>query len=834
MRNRMLLKNSYSLLRKGFEERNRETVEIPIKGTDEVIEVTLDEIPEAEEILSILRDEEPGFDIWYVFALEYYRKGSYEGFEKIIQELLQRLLPSVNKRNGDRKDKEVKELEKLCINVLNSQTAYYLNQIQEEKDNNKKNILFGKVIWNLNEADKIDPHQKNLWIMKGYNYFIRQEYDTAMSHFNAVIQRVIDHPLATLGLGLISFKKKEYETSILFFSRCLKSLPILPIFVRYAMGVCYMELKQFSKAKLTFERGLDLNPMDIHCKIALGLLMMRIEEDSTSILKSMNLFKQVYEVDSKNSIVLNHLAHHFIIKGDYEKAKLLATNAFHGTYHPLIRGESTYHLARLLHIQGQYEQALQQYFMATQLHPNFTLPYYGLAQLYIWKGQLLEAIKPLEKILESIPNNYECIRMLSSLYYKSQSHMDKTLIYLKKSIELNPYEPFVYLELAHTYEGIDDLEASKAYDQVISLFKRKNLSISPEMWNNFGTFKFRIQDYSTSQIAFEKSLDLINLSLEDNQLSPSKSLEYKMMKLTTLYNLGRIYEHLYDSFKAEEAYKHILNEYPKYIDAYLRLGCISKMRGHLSEAYDWFKEGLIDGEQRPEVWCLMGDIHILKNEYKLAMKKYERNVKLENRTQTDLYSFLSLANAYLQYSRHSQDKEIQSKAKKKATELYQHALKSDPHNIYAAHGLSILLVEKGYLKEALEIFLKVRESTSEFPDASIHIGHVQLEMGQFMSSIRTYETCSKKYFGHRNVFLLIYIARACYLLGKKDKNSSILLKAISYLERSIKIRPQEDAIWFNLALCQQELASIVLHQEQTERTLHDVLRAQDHIVSSLK
>lgn len=472
---------------------------------------------------------------------------------------------------------------------------------------------------------------------------------------------------------------------------------------------------------------------------------------------------------------------------------------------------------------------MQHYLMATKLNPDFNLAWYGLAQMHLWKGNFGEAISIFEKILQEVPDNYECVKILGSLYRKSNFNAEKAIEHLKKAIELNSCDADTYLELAASYEGVDDVEASKAYDQAILLLKENKTNISAQLWNNFGALKQRVQDYKTAQIAFENALES-SMNYEDN----INSIGNKAVRITATYNLARLYEEQFDYQKAENLYKDIVKENPKYVDAYLRLGCICKVKGQLSEAYDWFKEGLTDGEERPEVWCLMGDIHMMKNEYKLAMKKFERNVKTGKRTQSDSYSLISLANVHLQHSRHNQDQDTQEKAKKKAAELYSNALRSDPHNIYAAHGLGILLAEKGHYKEALDIFLAVRESASEFADVSVNIGHLQLEIGQTLNAIKTYETCSKKYFGNRNIPLLIYTSRAYYILAKSDKNPAMLEKAIGYLEHAAKIRPQEDAVWFNLALCEQELAIIILHKERTERSLEDVMHAQECIASSFK
>jgi RNA polymerase-associated protein CTR9 len=44
-------------------------IEIPIKNTDEVVEVDLADLPEVSEIISILQEEESPRDLYYKFAV---------------------------------------------------------------------------------------------------------------------------------------------------------------------------------------------------------------------------------------------------------------------------------------------------------------------------------------------------------------------------------------------------------------------------------------------------------------------------------------------------------------------------------------------------------------------------------------------------------------------------------------------------------------------------------------------------------------------------------------------------------------------------------------------
>eukprot|EP00118_Oscarella_pearsei_P009929 m.58709 g.58709 ORF g.58709 m.58709 type:complete len:112 (+) comp34825_c0_seq4:588-923(+) len=47
------------------------TIEIPLRGEDEVIELDLDQLPEGEEVLGILRNERAPLNIWLKLAVNH-------------------------------------------------------------------------------------------------------------------------------------------------------------------------------------------------------------------------------------------------------------------------------------------------------------------------------------------------------------------------------------------------------------------------------------------------------------------------------------------------------------------------------------------------------------------------------------------------------------------------------------------------------------------------------------------------------------------------------------------------------------------------------------------
>ena len=74
-------------------------------------------------------------------------------------------------------------------------------------------------------------------------------------------------------------------------------------------------------------------------------------------------------------------------------------------------------LARHFHVQGDYDQAFQYYYQATQFaSATFVLPHFGLGQMYVYRGDTENASQCFEKVLKAQPGNYETMKILGSLY----------------------------------------------------------------------------------------------------------------------------------------------------------------------------------------------------------------------------------------------------------------------------------------------------------------------------------------------------------------------------------------------------------------------------------
>ncbi|CAH3158758.1 unnamed protein product [Porites lobata] len=783
------------------------SIEIPLRDTeDEVIELQFDQLPEGDEVLNILRQESAQLQIWITLALQYYKQGKSDDFVKILEAARTGksdsfIVSAAYYANRNYRDSEKGQM--VCLDTL---AAFYVQQARKERNKETKKELFTKSTSLYSTADKIIMYDQNHLLGRAYFCLLEgDKMEQADAQFNFVLAQSGNNIPALLGKACISFNKRDYKGSLAYYKKALRTNPNCPASVRLGMGHCFVKLGKMDKARLAFERALSL---DLHCTGAMtGLAILELNSKKVDSIKNgVQLLSRAYTLDSSNPMVLNHLANHFFFKKEYNKVQHLALHAFHGTEVEAMQAESCYQIARAFHVQGDYDQAFQYYYQATQFaSPNFILPHFGLGQMYIARGDTNNAAQCFEKVLKATPGNYETLKILGSLYSTS-TDLDKRETaknHLKKVTEEYPDDVEAWIELAGILEQSDVQSALQAYGTASRLLKEKvKADVPPEILNNVGALHFRLGNLNEAKRFYESSLERCK------QESQADESYYNAISVTTTYNLSRLHEAMCEFDKAEALYKNILREHPNYVDCYLRLGCMARDRGQIYEASDWFKEALQINQDHPDAWSLIGNLHLAKQEWGPGQKKFERILKQPS-TANDAYSLLALGNVWLQtLHTPTRDRSKEKRHQDRALALYKQVLRNDSRNLYAANGIGCILAHKNFLREARDVFSQVREATADIPDVWLNLAHIYVEQKQYVAAIQMYENCLRKFFKHHNVEVLLYLARAYFKAGKMKECKQVLLKARH-------IAPNDTVMLFNISLVQQRLATAILKAEKS-------------------
>ncbi|KAK5873996.1 hypothetical protein PBY51_018987 [Eleginops maclovinus] len=742
---------------------SRGSIEIPLRDTDEVIELDFDQLPEGDEVISILKQEHTQLHIWIALALEYYKQGKTEDFVKLLE-------AARIDGNLDYRDHEKDQM--TCLDTL---AAYYVQQARKEKNKDAKKELITQATLLYTMADKIIMYDQNHLLGRACFCLLEgDKMDQADAQFHFVLNQSTNNIPALLGKACISFNKKDYRGALAYYKKALRTNPGCPAEVRLGMGHCFVKLSKLEKARLAFGRALELNSKCVGALVGLAVLELNSKE-ADSIKNGVQLLSRAYTIDPSNPMVLNHLANHFFFKKDYSKVQHLALHAFHNTEVEAMQAESCYQLARSFHVQEDYDQAFQYYYQATQFASStFVLPFFGLGQMYVYRRDKENAAQCFEKVLKAYPNNYETMKILGSLYATSddQDKRDIAKGHLKKVTEQYPDDVEAWIELAQILEQTDIQGALSAYGTATRILQEKvQADVPPEILNNLGALHFRLGNLGEAKKYFLASLERAKAEGEHDEHY------YNAISVTTSYNLARLYEAMCEFHEAEKLYKNILREHPNYVDCYLRLGAMARDKGNFYEASDWFKEALQINQDHPDAWSLIGNLHLAKQEWGPGQKKFERILKQPS-TQNDTYSMLALGNVWLQtLHQPTRDREKEKRHQDRALAIYKQVLRNDSKNLYAANGIGAVLAHKGFYREARDVFAQVREATADISDVWLNLAHIYVEQKQYISAVQMYENCLKKFYKYQNTEVLLYLARALFKCGKLQDCKQMLLKA---------------------------------------------------------
>ncbi len=436
-------------------------------------------------------------------------------------------------------------------------------------------------------------------------------------------------------------------------------------------------------------------------------------------------------------------------------------------------------------------------------------------------------------IAEGILKKYSA----ENLLYQDQARVLLAKVYAKEGKRKSAFK--ILLEMRSLPDLEPDLRLD-VYQTLISLYREVNdldsaLTLAKEMID--------LQDQKIRAKGLELASD-IYLSKEEYSSAITLLQKFigkdvpRQVREIARFKLAQVYYEKQDLDKAKNLFEHFIYDFPEseYLSsAYFFLGKINYELGHYEEAIEYFdKVSLIYKNQewggyalQGKAWALLrmgkldqaeevlkkarmylgretdalafaeGYLALKKGEFKKAIEKFRSVLAKYPDTEWKADIYFGLAESLFHVERYSESYTYYQKAISSLG--LTHPLSSDIL-INAYYGLAWSSLKLGKFKEAIEIFKKISNlTTDEFAklNALVNVGDVLISMGKYEDAIDHFnELLAKHPDSYYSDYILLQIGIAYMKLKKYDQ-------AILYFKQAIKDYPSSrytNDLKYNLAL----------------------------------
>lgn len=702
---------------------------IPVYGVDEVVEVPLDALPDdANDLIDVLKGETASLDVWLQCALAYYAAGRAEQGRLVLDESCEIPEDIFPDAKGER------------VSLLTALAGHCINAALATSDKRLRKSHFDQAAQLFAKADTVDLSDARIWLGRGFLHLHRAELPKARAAFEHALQERPAEPLGVLGLACAAYAMGMPAEALRLFRQLMTSCAQPPAAVRLGLGLCYAQLKQPALARRCFERALELDPEDGQCAFALALSLLNEPTQPAAVRQGVERMAALHRAEPTNPHVLNQLASHFFYAREYDKVEKLARLAYQTPGRS--RAESYWLLARCQHAKGAWAGAKQFYSEAAKSAPAFMLAQYGLGLMHARFGEHAAALEALAKAARAHPTAPEPLRALARVHLDA-GQLAEAARALEKLVALDEADADAWLLLAHVRtrggaaaadvpppaaaaaslssggaaaaaDGARAAESARlhaaleAYAHAVEAFRARRQPPSAGLWNNVGVIRARLGKVRDAEEAFEKALQLAaRAPAGEGEAGPSGAEGAPPLagvQVTVAYNLARLHQTSGELGRAEAGYAAIARAHPTYADAFVGLASCALARGQRAEAEARLRQAVLLNPTHADARCLLGRLHAGAREWHRAKQAFDsvlRDGSAEDRR--DAHAMIAVGNILLASASRADDLEAARAGKPpkadRALELYSRVLQREPSNMFAAHGVGVVLAEKGYLSE---------------------------------------------------------------------------------------------------------------------------------------
>jgi protein O-GlcNAc transferase len=230
---------------------------------------------------------------------------------------------------------------------------------------------------------------------------------------------------------------------------------------------------------------------------------------------------------------------------------------------------------------------------------NKAIQYYEL-------GQIREAERVCQNILEIVPNHADSLHLLALVVYQG-TNKESAFHLVNKAISYNPNNPIYYNSLGNMFEDVGNVdEAISCYNEAVQLNP-----LFTQAYNNMGVAFANKGKLDEALSCYEKAVEL----------DPSRS--------TTYNNMGLAFAKHGNFDKAISCYEKAADLAPHSAVAHNNMGNAFRSKGRYDEAIAHFRKALTLNPDYCEAYNNMGNVFRDKGDHDGAVRCYHSALELK-------------------------------------------------------------------------------------------------------------------------------------------------------------------------------------------------------------
>ncbi len=444
---------------------------------------------------------------------------------------------------------------------------------------------YEQAISDYNKAIELDPDNLAAHYNKGNAYLAFGQYSKAITSFDKTIELDPKYVKAFLGLGICYSYLGSYENAISAYEKAIK-LDSDNAIAYLGRGSVYVSLEQFSLAINDFDRSIQLNPQQWDAYNNRGSAYASLGDFD----KAISDYNEAIKLNPKAASAYMNRANTYLSLFEYE----LALNDYkRAVYLDPNNAMIHFNLGTLYASLTDYDKGIIEFNKTIELNPSLSIAYYNRGVLFTWTGKLKQAAIDFEVILD-LPGNTDAELVnkaksnLIQIYYQigsleiADQHYDQAIIYLNRSIEIDPSMKQAYAQRGIAYgmlnfneEALNDVQKFLELSGNTELKTQEDIKLwLSSTYYNMGYSYFSQNNYERSIVFFNHALD------------------YGPLSAKTYTARGTAYSKLGKYMKAISDFSKAISVDPYYADAYLSRGIIYAILGYPEQAKGDFRKVL--------------------------------------------------------------------------------------------------------------------------------------------------------------------------------------------------------------------------------------------------